>query len=104
MIEITYGMTVYTKRATSTGDYFECYKVSEMTGRKLSLVTVVPFRYWDKPSSPYCEAYQIPISELISQEEFESMDKKNCHPAMVIAGLLKPNHLVAADADRLCPT
>jgi len=71
--EITYGMRVYRLPSTSPAQCFEAFHVSEMTGRTLKLITVVPFHVWGQPKSPYFMSMQIPSEELIDEQEFRRL-------------------------------
>ncbi len=79
-------MRVYRSRQTSTGLYFDAYHVSEMTGRKLDVITVVPAYVWEKPESPYFMSLELPAKDLIHEEEFQRLAQSGAlHPAMTIA-------------------
>lgn len=86
LTEITNGMPVYRPRQTSTGLYFESYRVSELTGRKLDLVTVVPSHVWGKHESPFFTSMQLPAKDLIDEKEFQRLaSSERIHPAMTVS-------------------
>ena len=88
--DITHGMRAFRVRQTSSGPYVESYRISEQTGRKLELVTVVPEYVWEQPKSPYFHSFQLPIKELIDEVECESLLQKGAlHPAMTITRGIK---------------
>ena len=62
-------MRAYRPRQTTTGLYFDIYRVSEMTGRKLDLITVVPDFVWGKYESPFFTSFQLPAADLIDESE-----------------------------------
>lgn len=84
-MKVIYGMKVFKKRITDLGVYLSAYRISEMTGRELDRVTVVPEHVWENPRSPYFMSFELPASELITEEEcLKVVDTEKLHPAMTI--------------------
>jgi hypothetical protein len=91
--KIIHGMRAYRPRPTAAGLYCDIYRVAEMTGRKLDVLTVVPDYVWGKPESPCYTSLQLPAKDLLDEHQFQQLAQGAAlHPAMLLAAKDKTTH------------